>query len=114
MKGNYGAQISFTTTNLFAAELLFHQVIVEADALSVVTGLKSELVPQSYLGSICSDCKMLEAHFLNVSYSHIGRKCNSVAHGLAKYALDHPSQTWIEEVPPMVSHCVITDFCPIV
>lgn len=36
---------------------------------------------------------------------------NQAAHYLAKYALEYPNQIWIEEVPPMVIHCISAGLC---
>lgn len=98
----------------FAAKLLFCRVVAESDALRVIDGLRNRSLSHSYLGFILFDCKMVEAQFLAIRYSHVGRNCNLVAHTLAKYALEHPSQTWIEEGPRMVCHCTIKGFCPII
>lgn len=88
----------------FALEMLHLQLIIESNALSLVSTLQDETQPSSYVGLILDDRKLLEAQFLCVSYAHVCREGNKVAHTLVKYALDHCDQYWIEEVPPIVTN----------
>ena len=48
--------------------------------------------------------------FCSFSISHVGRKCNEVAHLLAKHAQDvEQFVTWIEESPCFLEHALSTD-----
>lgn len=76
----------------FSLDLLFLNLEVETDALNVILGLQNRLSSHSCLGSILSHCHFLESSFQSISYAHVNRKGNQVAHVLAKYALDHPDQ----------------------
>lgn len=46
---------------------------------------------------------------MKMIYERLG---NQAAHGLAKFALDHPNLVWIEEIPPCISSCIIADVLP--
>lgn len=50
------------------------------------------------------DCKSLICLF-----SHVRRVGNSVAHALAKFALDSSDSVWIEEIPSCIASVVATD-----
>ena len=46
-----------------------------------------------------------ESNLGQVSFRHVGRKGNGVAHRLAQYALIEPNSYWIEDIPP----CIVSD-----
>lgn len=70
----------------FAINLLFLNLVVESNSLIVIQALKGKKVLASFLGSLVSDCNHMKAQISNISFSHIGRSRNMVAHLLAKYA----------------------------
>ena len=57
----------------------------------------------SPLGLLVEDVKLFAKNFVRLSYSHIKRSGNSVAHNLAKHAIRIPDfQVWMEDVPSNV------------
>ena len=62
--------------------------------------MKTEDHNLSPLGLLVKDVKLFANNFVRLSYSHIKRSGNSVAHNLAKHAIHIPDfQVWIEDVP---------------
>lgn len=96
---------------VFAWEMLFLSLTVESYALMSILALQKRIFPNSCMGFVLLDCSSLKAHFDKVVYSHIGRVGNNSVHYLAKYAFCHPNHVWIEEIPPIIGHCILEDFC---
>nr|XP_023891641.1 uncharacterized protein LOC112003671 [Quercus suber] len=84
----------------FGAELGLHRATVEGDSVLVVKALKCKdngLVP---FGHLINDVSLFSGAFSKLSYSHIRRDGNKIAHSLARLALTTPScTTWMEDVP---------------
>ncbi|XP_065616451.1 uncharacterized protein LOC136061926 [Quercus suber] len=88
----------------FVYDLGFQKVILEGDSLGLIKALKAEEHNLSPLGLLVEDVKLVANNFVSLSYSHIKRSGNSVAHNLAKHAIRIPDfQVWMEDVP---SHIV--------
>ncbi|KAM3230197.1 hypothetical protein ACQJBY_060782 [Aegilops geniculata] len=64
-------------------EHLFH-VIFATDCLSLVQRLKSKAHDRSVVGSVIDDIKMATLGFSSVSFVHVRRQCNVLAHVLAR------------------------------
>lgn len=95
-----------------AREMLFLDVTIESDALSSISTLQRKKIPNSYLGLVLPDCISMEVHFDKIVYSHISILGNKAAHYLAKFALTQPNHVWIEEIPPIIGHCIIENLSP--
>ena len=84
--------------------------IVEGDSEVVISALRSNEESLSSFGHLISSVK----HYLGscncVSFCHIRRSGNSVAHFLAKHAktIDGVS-VWMEDVPPQVADALLAD-----
>ena len=88
----------------FAHDLGFQNIVLEGDALNLIQALKAQEQNLLPWGLLVEDVKEYGKKFRRVSYSHVKRNGNSVAHNLAKYALCIPDfQVWMEDVP---SHIV--------
>ena len=88
----------------FAHELGFQNAILEGDALGLIQALKSPEQNLSPLGLLVEDEKVFVNNFSRLSYSHVKRNGNSVAHNLVKHTIRMPDfQVWMEDVP---SHIV--------
>ena len=51
-------------------------------------------------GHILQDITFLFSFFSHVSFQHIKRQGNCVAHKLARQAITNPLDVWMESVPP--------------
>ena len=88
----------------FAYDLSFQNAILERDSLGLIQALKAKDHNLSPLGLLVEDVKLFANNFVSLSYSHIKRSGNSVAHNLAKHAIRIPDfQVWMEDIP---SHIV--------
>ena len=91
----------------FAVELGFNRVVVEGDLSIVMKDLKMSL--SSYV-LLISDACVFENIFSKLSYSHVNRGDNKVAHYLAKLVVNYPDNViWMENVPPSVYSFVQVD-----
>ncbi|KAG8388125.1 hypothetical protein BUALT_Bualt02G0093200 [Buddleja alternifolia] len=75
----------------------WREIILEEDCLQVISKLRSPNTNSSFISSLVSDIKCLVSNFICVSFSHVKRAGNRVAHSLARLAtsshegsVDHP------------------------
>ena len=95
----------------FVAELGFDRVAVEGDTSFVMKGLKMSL---SSYGLLISDARVFENLFSELSYSHIKREDNKVAHYLAQLEVNYPDNViWIENVSISVYSFVQVDLATV-
>ena len=88
----------------FAFDLGFQNAILEGDSLGLIKALKAKDHNLSPCGLLVEDVKLVANSFVNLSYSHIKRNGNSVAHNLAKHTVRIPDfQVWMEDIPSHVS-----------
>ena len=87
----------------FAYELGFQNAILKGVSLGLIEALKAKDHKLSPLGLLVEDVKLFANNFVRLSYSHIKRSGNSVAHNLAKHAICIPDfQVWMKNVPSHV------------
>ena len=84
----------------FGSELGLHNAIIEGDSVVVAKALKCKefrLVPYAHL---LKDVSLFSGLYLQLSYSHVKRDGDKVAHNLARLALTSQHCTvWMEDVP---------------
>ena len=85
--------------------------IVERDSKVVISALRSEEESLSSFGHLISSIKHYLVSCNCISFIHIRRSRNSVAHFLAKHGktIDDFS-VWMEDVPPQVADVLLADF----
>ena len=65
----------------------------------------------SWGGHITKEILSQSNSFLSISFAHVGRQGNAVAHVLAQRARNSlTSQIWSEDVPPDLMSFVLDDF----
>ena len=96
----------------FAIDCGLRAVIVEGDSLSAIQMICSLHGSLSLEGSLVEDIKIFAAFFDKISFIFAPRKCNRVAHELAKWACSVCNDVFIlEEVPSVILPFVLDDFC---
>ena len=70
----------------FALELGFSSFILEGDSEVIINRLKSDEVTLSPFGHILDSAKQKTETSCCISFSHVRKLGNSIAHNLAKYA----------------------------
>ena len=86
----------------FAADIGINRAILEDDSLDVITALSQDAPKMSSIGPWINDAKVYSNSFFKLQYSHTRRECNTVAHNLARYAIDIPYFiVWMEDVHHM-------------
>ena len=85
---------------------------LESDALGIVEMVTAKDSPPADVGVVINDILCL-LQLVNVSFiSFVPRIANSVAHALAKLALQHEGEfIWLEDCPLSVENLVLGD-CP--
>ena len=88
----------------FVAVLGWDRVVVEGDSSIVMNGLKMKEPDLSSYGWLISDaCISKNFFFFELSYSHVMREGNKVAHYLIKLVVNYLDNViWMEDVPPSI------------
>ena len=95
----------------FAAESGHEQVVCEGDSESVVNSLRGPGIENSWGGNLIRDIKSQSNSFLSISFAHVGRQGNAVAHALAQQARQSfLPQIWLECVPMDIMAFVLDDY----
>lgn len=71
----------------FLAEVGVERVVIEGDSSVVTEALRPNNAGLASYGLLIEDAKLLERNFSELSYSHMKREGNKVAHGLTILAL---------------------------
>ena len=84
----------------FAAKSGHVQVVCEGDSELVINSLRGPGMENSQGGHLIMDIKSKSNSFLSISFAHVGRQDNAVAHALAQRARQSFfPQIWLECVP---------------
>ncbi|KAL4273917.1 hypothetical protein GQ457_13G010390 [Hibiscus cannabinus] len=95
---------------VFAQELGFRRIVVEGDSFLVISKLSNSRMDFSSVSSILFSIKDRARDFDLISFVHINRARNQVAHSLASLGKNFSSpQVWIEEAPLSVDSFVQRD-----
>jgi hypothetical protein len=94
----------------FVSSLSFNKVIIASDCLSVVQKLHSNGKDRSLVASIVEDIKQ-EAKFSlkDLSFIHVSRCCNVVAHVLARSTGQCSDSVWFHEAPELIRASLCND-----
>jgi hypothetical protein len=86
----------------------------EGDSETIIQELSSQEVMHNASGLILEDAKTLLHHFQKYVFTHTRRSGNSVAHALARRALDIPNlSVWMEDAPLDIIPILYSDFLAI-
>ena len=88
----------------------FTRVVLEGDSQTLITALKTGSHTLAHFGHIVQDIRYLASSLSNVSYSHVHRQCNTVAHSLVRWAIIFSFlQVWMEDVPQELADVLQAD-----
>ena len=77
------------------------RVILEGDCEILMKTLQTASKSLAQFGKIAEDIRVYASMFQDISFSHVLRNCNSVAHSLVRRAILSPHfLVWMEDVPP--------------
>lgn len=89
---------------LFSRELGFERLIIEGDLELIINAITGgEAMFTSEFGHILQDIHSLESSFQSVSFQHVRRLGNCVAHRLARRSICNSFLVWMEDVPPDIA-----------
>ena len=74
-----------------ALETGLNKGVLEGDSQILINALNTNSHSLSQFGHIVNDIWYLASHFSIISYSHVRRYCNTVAHLLARRAISFSS-----------------------
>ena len=84
----------------FVQEMDKTDVVLKGDSLLVMEALNSKNLGLAPYGLMIQDSLSLSLAFSKLSYCHIKREGNTVAHNLAQLAINLPNCViWMEDVP---------------
>ncbi|XP_048502819.1 uncharacterized protein LOC125498622 [Beta vulgaris subsp. vulgaris] len=93
-----------------AVDAGLRNLIVEVDCLKLFNHLSNRKFDPSSFGIIVQDILCIASHCSSISFSHVRRKGNCVAHNLAQLSSSMDGlRVWIEEVPTEVLSSVMAD-----
>ncbi|XP_050248608.1 uncharacterized protein LOC126695850 [Quercus robur] len=84
----------------FSLELGFDKAILEGDSMIVMAALRDHSPSLASYGLLLRDSQLMANLFTCISFQHVGRVGNYVAHNLARHARHVTGfSVWIEDVP---------------
>ncbi|XP_065616751.1 uncharacterized protein LOC136062066 [Quercus suber] len=95
-----------------ALEIGLNKGVLEGDSLILMNALKKNSHSLAEFGHIIKDIQFLASQFSIISFSHVKRHCNTVAHSIARWALSFSFsslQVWMEDVPPEIANVLQAD-----
>lgn len=87
----------------------FEEIILESDCQLLVNRLSKGVTHLSDLDSVLDDIFALCTSFKSITWSHVKREGNFVAHHLAKLVPFGVQQVWENNCPPEISPYVLMD-----
>jgi ribonuclease HI len=82
-------------------------IIFEGDALQIVNAVNDPLQCDSSFGHFVEDVKWVLWSFNSYVFQHVGREANYAAHGIAKEACNHVTETvWWHSIPSFIDGVV--------
>ena len=78
--------------------------MVEGDYEIIINTIREKTLLSSDLGHILEDIHVLSCSFSSISFHHIKRMGNCVAHRLARRSFCNPLLVWMEEIPLDIVH----------
>lgn len=89
---------------------MFRHLMLESDCLKLISHLKKGVIENTSFGAIVSDILFCSTLCVSVSFNHIYREGNRVAHKLAHMSKEfRVFWVWLEETPSEVNSLVISD-----
>ena len=93
-----------------ALEIGLNKGVLEGDLLILMNALKTNSHSLAQFGHIIKDIQFLAFQFSIISFSHVKRHYNTVAHSIARRALSFSLlQVWMEDVPPEIADVLQAD-----
>ena len=94
----------------FVQELGITRAIIEGDSKTICKDLLNPSPSLSLHGLLIRDAQDLALSFTSITFAHVSRQGNIVAHSLARMAiLSQSLNVWMEDVPPDVLQFVQAD-----
>ena len=100
-----------TMAALFYKELGMERIQLEGDAKLVIDAVNSRRQDDSSKGHLLADILLALSSVLQWEMIHVRREGNTVAHGLANYAMqENVNRVWLNDPPDCVRDSLQADF----
>lgn len=102
-----GPEVEEASAWLFALKMArlqnYSRLIMEGDSLALISKLKAKRTPNNFLGFLISDFHSICSSFEFISFNHVKRGCNLVAHAIAHLQpINFQDRIWDEGGPDIV------------
>ena len=95
---------------VFAHELGITKFVLEGDSEAVINSLQSKEASFSSFGHLLESAKSMLDPSSCVSFSHVRRSGNKIAHNLARHSKNvRGLLVWVEDVPPRLVDVLFAD-----
>ena len=95
---------------VFAHELGITEFVLEGDSEAVINSLQSKEASLSSFGHLLESAKSMLDPSSCVSFSHVRRSGNKIAHNLARHSRNvRGLSVWVEDVPPHLVDVLFAD-----
>ena len=95
---------------MFAIRLGFDKVVLEGDALNVISSITDNVEDRSYNGNILGKINLYSSFFRSFVCKAIPRHCNKVADALTNYANSIPLQNWLDRPRRFLAQMLVLDY----
>lgn len=93
----------------FALQAGFDGLVLASDCQTLISKINTPLPDRSHIASVVQEIKLKARLFGSISFIHVYRSCNVVAHVLAQSAVHEASAVWVGEVPGCIRQLVCTE-----
>ncbi|KAL2896214.1 hypothetical protein RDABS01_037998 [Bienertia sinuspersici] len=112
-KARWTPEVAEAKALVYAVKLGRHfgitKAMVESDCLTIISRLSKGATHLTELDTVLGDALQLSSSFACMTWSHINREGNHVAHHLARIIPLHCEKIWEDNVPPEVAHYLLMD-----
>jgi hypothetical protein len=77
--------------------------------MEVVDTMKNGAISHGVAAAIFYDCYHFACDFIKISFEHVPREANVVAHDLARAARSSPLSVWMEDAPDFILSFLLDD-----
>jgi ribonuclease HI len=94
---------------ILAQSIGCNRIIITSDCMEVVDTMKNGAISHGVAAVIFDDCYHFACDFIKISFEHVPREANVVAHELARAARSSPPSVWMEDAPDFILSFLLDD-----
>jgi ribonuclease HI len=86
-----------------------NRVIIKSDCMEVVENMNNGAISHGVAAAVFDECYHMACDFIKISFEHVPREPNVVAHDLAREAKLSPPSVWMDDPPDFILQSLIND-----